>query len=415
MNQQVQPKLKTRAKVRKVPKNSVSTFISKTFEILEDNQFPDIVDWNLDGTAIVIKEPREFSQKVLNQYFKHKNLTSFVRQLNMYGFHKQRTLKIEHIYSHELFQRGKRHLLDKIKRKIHDQINIEPSDSVKESEINDPNTDIPSLLQERHVLKRYNIQAATKINNLEGKVKDLMIQNQMLQRQISKHDERDQILLSLMASILKKYGIPPSELSHMLAEGTFHQAHLASIATITNITNIRNDPLPMRLPETIQGSSEDVSDVGNFLNLKPDGSSKMASTILHNMTNLDEKNYNRDISPRATMMNNVNSINSKNEPDMSWEALVSRQKIGAPYVTKHFQERRKDNMMQGGLLIKPQYMKEKEKSSTKRNSGSRARIAISTEGNLVKRMFEEEGGSVEVITKKIEGNPILKWNRPLEN
>jgi len=413
MLQQVQPKSKPKAKTRKALKNTVSTFISKTFEILEDNQFPDIVDWNLDGTAIVIKNPLEFSQKVLNQYFKHRNLTSFVRQLNMYGFHKQRTLKIEHIYSHELFQRNKKHLLDQIKRKIHDQINIEPVDSIDEPESVDPNQDIGSLMQEKQVLKRYNIQASTKINNLEGKIKDLAIQNQILRDQISQQDERDRILISLMASILKKYGIPPTELSLILREGTRGTA-------LQNSTEATMNAFPLLLPHqplqnhsnASNNSNSEVSDVGDFLNLNRDGSSKMASTVLHNMTNFDDKNYNRDVSPR-TNINNINDIH------MNWEASVSRQKLANPFGMKNFQERRKDNMLQGGMLIKPQFMKEKEKSSTKRNSGSsRNRIAISNEGNLVKRRFEEEGATIEVITKKVELNPIIKRNSikgPFEN
>jgi hypothetical protein len=50
------------------------------------------IDWGPEGTSIIIPNNQEFSKNVLNNpsrvYFKTKNLSSFVRQLNLYGFRK---------------------------------------------------------------------------------------------------------------------------------------------------------------------------------------------------------------------------------------------------------------------------------------------------------------------------------------
>lgn len=63
-------------------------FVSKLFEIFSDGTHGGVCCWGRDGTTILIQGISDFEQKVLPGYFKHNNYTSFVRQLNMYDFHK---------------------------------------------------------------------------------------------------------------------------------------------------------------------------------------------------------------------------------------------------------------------------------------------------------------------------------------
>ena len=61
--------------------------------LVDDASFADAVTWTEDGTAIVIQDVDVFARRVLgseNNVFKTKNYSSFVRQLNMYGFSKVR-------------------------------------------------------------------------------------------------------------------------------------------------------------------------------------------------------------------------------------------------------------------------------------------------------------------------------------
>ncbi|KAJ6262843.1 hypothetical protein Dda_1400 [Drechslerella dactyloides] len=64
-----------------------TAFIHKLYSMLEDANIQHLISWASSGESFVMSPTGEFS-KVLSQYFKHTNVSSFVRQLNMYGFHK---------------------------------------------------------------------------------------------------------------------------------------------------------------------------------------------------------------------------------------------------------------------------------------------------------------------------------------
>lgn len=56
--------------------------------MVEDHAIQNLIAWAPSGDVFSVFNPTEFSRTVLPQYFKHNNWQSFVRQLNMYGFHK---------------------------------------------------------------------------------------------------------------------------------------------------------------------------------------------------------------------------------------------------------------------------------------------------------------------------------------
>ncbi|KAK4115760.1 hypothetical protein N656DRAFT_787397 [Canariomyces notabilis] len=69
------------------PKIVQTAFIHKLYNMLEDKSIQHLISWTSTSESFVMQPSHEFS-KVLAQYFKHTNISSFVRQLNMYGFHK---------------------------------------------------------------------------------------------------------------------------------------------------------------------------------------------------------------------------------------------------------------------------------------------------------------------------------------
>ncbi|CAX40128.1 flocculation suppression protein, putative [Candida dubliniensis CD36] len=62
-------------------------FIHKLYDMLHDESISHLIWWSPSLDSFYVTPGEEFS-RVLSQYFKHTNIASFIRQLNMYGFHK---------------------------------------------------------------------------------------------------------------------------------------------------------------------------------------------------------------------------------------------------------------------------------------------------------------------------------------
>ncbi|KAL8032396.1 hypothetical protein ABFX02_13G093300 [Erythranthe guttata] len=90
-------------------------FLVKTFEVVDDPQTNSIISWNSTGTTFIIWDHNKFSSEFLPRLFRTNNLSSFIYQLNNYGFKKVCWERYE--YENQLFQAGKKHLLKDIKRR----------------------------------------------------------------------------------------------------------------------------------------------------------------------------------------------------------------------------------------------------------------------------------------------------------
>jgi hypothetical protein len=75
-----------------------------------------IVGWLADGTGFEIRNMTDFVKEIIPQYFRHRKLTSFRRQLSMYGFRRDVTMRESSCYAHELFHRDHPEKCKEIKR-----------------------------------------------------------------------------------------------------------------------------------------------------------------------------------------------------------------------------------------------------------------------------------------------------------
>ncbi|KAL8810530.1 MAG: hypothetical protein Q9200_002498 [Gallowayella weberi] len=111
-------KVDAQAKRKQIP-----PFVQKLSSFLDESRNTELIRWSDSGDSFVVLDEEEFARTLIPELFKHKNYASFVRQLNMYGFHKkvglsdnsmrasERKNKSPSEYYNPYFKRGRPNLL----------------------------------------------------------------------------------------------------------------------------------------------------------------------------------------------------------------------------------------------------------------------------------------------------------------
>ncbi|KAJ0977385.1 hypothetical protein J5N97_012859 [Dioscorea zingiberensis] len=161
--------------------SSPAPFVIKTYDMVDDPSTDRVVSWSSNGCSFIVWNQPDFARDLLPKYFKHNNFSSFVRQLNTYGFHKVDPDQWE--FANEEFIKGKSHLLKNIHRRkpIHSRsLQANSSGKLSEAEKQELEEEIESLKHEkgmlvpelqRHMQQQQGLEH--QMENLEGRLQKL--------------------------------------------------------------------------------------------------------------------------------------------------------------------------------------------------------------------------------------------------
>ncbi|XP_062524402.1 heat shock factor-d isoform X6 [Bombyx mori] len=185
---------------------SVPAFLGKLWKLVNDSETNQLISWSPGGKTFVIKNQADFARELLPLYYKHNNMASFIRQLNMYGFHKITSVengglryeKDEIEFSHPCFMKGHAYLLEHIKRKI-----AIPKSVVTSNESGEKILLKPELMNK--VLADVK-QMKGKQESLDAKFSAMKQENEALWREVAilrqKHIKQQQIVNNLIQFLM---------------------------------------------------------------------------------------------------------------------------------------------------------------------------------------------------------------------
>ncbi|XP_068661529.1 heat stress transcription factor A-1a-like isoform X1 [Aristolochia californica] len=187
--------------------NSPTPFLSKCYDVVNDPATDAIISWSATGDTFVVWDPPSFSRDLLPKYFKHSNFSSFVRQLNTYGFGKVDPDRWE--FANDGFQKGQRHLLQTISRKKSAQNHhVQQSQSQQKYPYTNPCVEVGNFGLEKEVemLKRDKnvlMQELVKVRQHQQNVDN---QLGVVIEQLRQMEQNQQQMLSFFAMAMQKPG-----------------------------------------------------------------------------------------------------------------------------------------------------------------------------------------------------------------
>ncbi|KAH7021170.1 uncharacterized protein B0I36DRAFT_296711 [Microdochium trichocladiopsis] len=276
-------KREAQAKRKQIP-----PFVQKLNSFLEESKNTELIRWSERGDSFIVLDEDEFAKTLIPELFKHNNYASFVRQLNMYGFHKkvglsdnsmkasERKNKSPSEYYNPYFRRGHPNLLWLINKpksgnakkggkKRADDVEGDSDDEILPVEDNvtpaatrpqDPSRALPApesgplqrkelsvIRDQMAVLQQQQRTISDAIKRLRSEHNSLFQQAVVFQNMHDRHENSITAILNFLANVFRK--------------------SLEEQGGVQNVNDLLAGIIPnMQMPQNSSGS---VVDLGDFL------------------------------------------------------------------------------------------------------------------------------------------------------
>lgn len=265
--------------------NPVPAFLTKLWALVENPTCDDLICWDESGKSFHVFDQGRFAKEILPLYFKHSNIASFIRQLNMYGFRKVtnieqglKTEKDDLEFQHPYFQKDQEQLLEHIKRKIthhvpaHPQIKVEPIQTVSV-----PTEDLSRMVSEVNQVK-------SKQDMMNNKLETMKKENEVLWREVAslrqKHMKQTQIVNKLIQFLVHLVGA-----NRVAAASKRKMPLMIGNSTSPKVARYNKSHIPL----DIDSSSYCVESPDSFSNY-----SSSNGPVIHDITDLQENNQRQN-------------------------------------------------------------------------------------------------------------------------
>ncbi|XP_021714308.1 heat shock factor protein HSF24-like [Chenopodium quinoa] len=184
-------------------RSTPAPFLTKTYEMVDDKTSDDVISWGENGSTFVVWKTAEFAKDLLPKFFKHNNFSSFVRQLNTYGFRKIVPDKWE--FANDNFKKDQKDLLSGIRRRkatlAVKVTGVVTSPCISGDDAGSTSTASPGSVE---------------IADLSGENEKLRRDNEMLNSELAQTKKQCEELMGFLTAHLK---VGPDEINHILEQG----------------------------------------------------------------------------------------------------------------------------------------------------------------------------------------------------
>ncbi|KAI3996724.1 hypothetical protein MKX01_041024 [Papaver californicum] len=227
-------------------------FLLKTYDMVDDSSTDDIVSWSSAQNSFVVWNSPEFARLLLPTYFKHNNFSSFIRQLNTYGFRKIDPERWE--FANEEFIKDQKHLLKNIHRRKPIHSHTQPQGSSGDNERAVFEEEIERLTQEKSVLQ-------TKLWKYKQQKSGVTLQLEDTEKRVREMEQKQLRMMAFVAKAAEN----PSFVDHLVRMAESH-FDLSAVNKKRRLPRLNNAPEISEIMLVDNNSCNSKADAGHVFN-----------------------------------------------------------------------------------------------------------------------------------------------------